>query len=437
MGRTLFSFISMVAVIFMATTTLANDGPNRRALVIGNSSYMHAEFLRNAATDARDVANKLRDIGFDVHEGHNLIRADMLRLAVEFTQDLQSDDIALFYFSGHGVQIGAENYILPIDARGSDEIELKRASISLQAILKEMELRAPQNIIILDACRNNPLQPQANGRSIGGGTRGLARLDAGIGSYIAFATQPGNIANDGAGRNSPFTEALLNHLDDRTADLHEMMRRVRADVIRKTERTQIPWENSSLIDQVFLAGQPPAPQLSQNTVPPAPVTVPTIAQTPPRPAPDPNFTHIVSGLDPNGDGFLALRNGYTSGASRIAKMAEGTRLQFIGQSGQWMNVRTETGLIGWAHVNWIRGYSGMNRAATYGATSGLTCEQLWVARNTLFAKRGYCFQSARGKAAFGHLPCVAGQSTDATPLTNAERDQVSQLLAAERAQGCR
>ena len=213
----------------------------RVALVIGNSEYSHTSYLPNAAQDARDLSTALRKIGFEVYDGYDLTRVEILRLVDSVTVSLGSDDIALFFFSGHGVQLGAQNYILPIDAAGRDTEELKSASVSLQSILREMELRARSSVVILDACRNNPFQLTSTGRSIGGEARGLARVDAGVGSYIAFSTQPGNVAQDGEGRNSPFTGALLRYLtSDGQKDVHELMRKVRADVVNATAGAQVP-----------------------------------------------------------------------------------------------------------------------------------------------------------------------------------------------------
>lgn len=420
--------------VFFAAIASAGLAANRIALVIGNSNYAHVGTLPNAAQDARDIAAALRSIGFDVHDGYDLTRIETLQLTARVTQLLASDDVALFYFAGHGVQIGAENFIIPIDADGADEAELKSASVSLQAILREMELRSERNIIVLDACRNNPFEGRMIGRSVGGGARGLARVDAGVGSYIAFSTQPGNIALDGSGRNSPFTAALLRHLTSGQDDLHELMRKVRADVVAETDGSQIPWENSSLIEQVYLA----APGGRLAAVAPA-IVMPSPESVAPAPAPAvpaaaSPFLHVVAGLDPNGDGFLALRSGTTSSAQRLAKMTEGTRLQVLGQDGVWFHVRTDGGLEGWAHSNWIRFVGAA--ATSVAATDVAQCDSLWRARNEIFHRNGYCFSSARGQTAFSNVGCNPALTPDTVPLTAAERVEVSRLRAMETSLGC-
>lgn len=435
----------ILGILIVAVVVQPAAAANRIALVIGNSSYAQVPYLPNAAKDARDVAGALRALGFEVHDGYDMTRAQTLSLTAEVTRKLASDDVALFYFSGHGIQIGAENFIIPVDAAGDDAEALKQASVSLQSILREMELRAERNIIILDACRNNPFQARMISRAVGGATRGLARVDAGVGSYIAFSTQPGNVALDGAGRNSPFTASLLKHIGGAGDDLHELMRKVRAEVVDATGGQQVPWENSSMIDQVFLSlpgGRAAVPLNRKDggsvvaSAPPVPAPRTETVNTAPR---QPQFTHVVSGLDPNGDGFLALREGYMSGARRIATMGEGTRLAVLGQEGVWFNVRTETGLVGWAHSNWIRfvGAAQTTQPPPVAAPTGKSCDQLWYERNAYFARYGYCFRSARGQAAFPPGNCRPDITVDNAPLTGFERGEVARLAAEEARLGCR
>ncbi|WP_238364970.1 caspase family protein [Mesobacterium pallidum] len=425
-----FALLGLLVGLSLASPIRAQD---RVALVIGNSDYTHAPYLPNAVRDARDVARALRSIGFAVHDGYDLTRTDTLRLIDEVTRGLRSDQVALFYFSGHGIQIGGENFVIPVDARGEEAAELKTASVNLQSLLREMELRADRNIIILDACRNNPFEARMTGRSLGSVSRGLARLDAGVDSYIAFSTQPGNVALDGEGANSPFTAALLRHLPDAGADLHGLMRAVRADVVRETDGAQIHWENSSLIDQIYLGapgGRRPAATGGGQA---------TVAAVAPQPVPQvttPGFTHVVSGLDPHGDGFLALRDGTTSGARRLAKMVEGTRLTTYDQRGPWLYVRTETGLMGWAHSNWIRALPQAAPPQPVRPVQGTSCDALWYERNAYFARHGYCFTSARGKAAFPNAGCNPALAAADVPLSTAERAALDRIRAREAQMGC-
>jgi hypothetical protein len=254
-----------VLTLLFALTFAAPALAGRVALVIGNGDYASAGRLANAGNDAADMADRLTGLGFEVFAGQNLTRAQMLGLLDQFSDALNPEDLALFFYAGHGVQIGAENYIIPVDAVATDELTLTAASVKLQTILRTMELRADRRIVILDACRNNPFVEKLASRGVGEVPKGLARVEAGVGSYIAFSTQPENVALDGTGRNSPFTAALLAHIGDPESDIHAVMRRVRADVVATTGSVQVPWENSSLVEEVFLAagGQAPPDTLTK------------------------------------------------------------------------------------------------------------------------------------------------------------------------------
>lgn len=406
----------------------------RVALVIGNSGYLHANPLPNAAQDARDMAARLTGIGFSVYSGIDLTRAETLSLVAEFSQALQPEDLALFFYAGHGAQVGAENYVIPIDAAPTDEVSLIDASVKLQSILRTMELRSDQRIVILDACRNNPFVEKLASRDVSGGVaRGLAKVEAGVGSFIAFSTQPGNVALDGSGKNSPFTTALLAHIGEPGLDIHAVMRAVRADVVTQTNQSQVPWENSSLVSEVFLAGAAP---------PPEPVSTAQIS----RPAPTRSVDyHYVGGLDPNGDGFLALRSGTTSSATRLAKMTEGTLLTVLGQSGDWLNVRLQDGREGWAHSNWI--FCCVTVAEPVAAPppdpailqvldEGATCDQLWTARNLIWKDYGYCFTTDRAIRAFGNEGCQQGLDRAAITLAPEDAAEVDRLSRLESQLGC-
>ncbi len=402
----------------------------RVALVIGNSDYVNVPTLPNAANDAADMAARLTEMGFAVHSGENLNQAQTLALVEEFGKSLHPQDVALFFYSGHGVQIGTENYIIPVDADATDEPTLITASVKLQAFLRTMELRADRRIVILDACRNNPFTAKLASRGIadGGVSRGLAKVEAGVGSFIVFSTQPGNVALDGTGRNSPFTTALLRHIGVAGEDIHGMMLKVRADVVAATGETQVPWENSSLVDEVYLAGSnaaQPTPQL-----PPEPET-----NTAQRVVAEPKY-YFVDGLDPNGDGFLALRAGISGDAPRLLKMPEGTRLELLGTAGVWYHVRLLDGQEGWAHSRWIACCTTNAEQPAANPADGGSCDDLWTMRNAIWAQYGYCFTSARGKSTFGNAGCSRNQAQVQAAMSPQDRARVDRLRAAEANQGC-
>jgi hypothetical protein len=404
------------------------------ALVIGNATYTHTEPLPNAANDAADMTARLEDLGFTVFGGTDLTRADTLAVVDEFSKALQPEDLALFFYAGHGAQIGTENYIIPVDTQAQDEVGLTEASVRLQTILRTMELRADRRIVILDACRNNPFVEQLASRSEGDTPRGLARVEAGVGSYIAFSTQPGNVALDGTGRNSPFTTALLSHIGEPGEDIHAMMRKVRADVVASTGETQVPWENSSLVNAVVLAGVEEAAAEPVPVAPSDPAPQSTSEPTTPT-APDDAQYHYVGGLDPNGDGFLALRAGTTANSPRLAKMPEGTLLQVLAAEGVWRLDRLVDGREGWAHSRWILCCAPADTRPLTVPTPQ-SCDELWYQRNAIWAAYGYCFTSDRGIAAFGTAGCTRTQSQVQAVMSPADRAEVERLLAVETAQGC-
>jgi hypothetical protein len=234
----------------------------RVALVIGNSDYRHAASLRNPVNDATDMADVLERMGFRVVRGLNLDYAGMRENVRRFTEILPGADVSLFYYAGHGLQLRGRNYLAPVDAKLTSEADLDFTTIDLDLILRNMEREVRTNIVFLDACRDNPLANNLAGRMgsrSGALGRGLARVESGVGTLIAFATQPGNVALDGDGRNSPFTEALLHTIERPGVPLGDVMIAVRNEVLKRTNRQQVPWEHSSLTGQFYVVPPPPPP----------------------------------------------------------------------------------------------------------------------------------------------------------------------------------
>jgi len=252
----------------------------RIALVIGNGAYQNTSVLPSPKNDAADMAAALGRLGFDVVDGSDLDKRAMERTMRQFTQKLARADVALFYFAGHAVQSGGQNYLMPIDARLRSEGDIDFEALPLALVLRQMEREAKSSIVLLDACRDNPL---ARSLARNMGTRssligqGLAEVRAGVGTLVGFSTQPGNIAMDGEGRNSPYTTALLQHMETPGKDVGGVLIQVRNDVLSATAGKQVPWEFTALIDAVYLrpAFAPPA---APTTVLPAP---PVVAELPP------------------------------------------------------------------------------------------------------------------------------------------------------------
>ena len=229
----------------------------RVALVIGNGAYKYTTPLDNPPNDASDISAALRNLGFEVVEGTDLDRRAMESKIRTFGDQVADASIALFYYAGHGMQIAGENYLIPVDARLQRAGDISLDTIDLQVVLDQMQSRQRVNLIFLDACRDNPLARKfaSNGdrsRSLAVG-QGLARVQSAVGTMIAFATEPDNVALDGGGRNSPFAAALLRHIRDPGQDIAVVMREVRKDVLAATEGRQLPWDNTSLTDAVVLA----------------------------------------------------------------------------------------------------------------------------------------------------------------------------------------
>lgn len=222
----------------------------RVALVIGNADYVQAP-LRNPVNDARAIAAKLAKLGFDVMRLENAGRDEMEQAIIEYTERLGENTSGLFYFAGHGVQVNGHNYLIPVDAKVGTEREVRIEALDIDLVLRELEHAGNRlNIVILDACRNNPFERRFRGRS-----RGLAAVDAARGTLIAYATAPGDVALDGDGNNGVYTEELLRALDRPGLGVEEVFKEVRINVAMRTDDMQIPWESSSLTGEfVFRPG---------------------------------------------------------------------------------------------------------------------------------------------------------------------------------------
>ncbi|WP_084030727.1 caspase family protein [Bradyrhizobium paxllaeri] len=235
----------------------------RVALVIGNGGYAHVRPLPNPSNDARSIAKSLRDIGFTVKEGIDLDRTAMQATIRDFLREAARAQIAVVYYAGHGIQVDGRNYLVPIDAQFQAGNRMTEAMMDMDTIMAGLDDQVRTNILILDACRNNPMAPKVvsagEERGIEGGS-GLAApttLGAGstlgAGTLIAFATAPGQVALDGEGANSPFSAALSRHIGTPGLEVQQMLTRVRAEVVAATKGKQVPWSNSSLLGEVYLA----------------------------------------------------------------------------------------------------------------------------------------------------------------------------------------
>jgi len=230
----------------------------RLALVIGNSAYNAVSPLDNPVRDARLMAETLERLGFDVTLAADAKQIGMKRAIAQFGRKLRSageDATGLFYYAGHGVQSFGSNYLLPVDAALADAADLDLVAVEAQSVLRQMaSARNRTNIVILDACRNNPFEAVADLNE-----SGLAEMKAPTGTFLAYATAPGDVALDGKGENSPFTEALAREITVPGAPVEQVFKQVRRAVLEQSGGGQTPWDTSSLVsDFVFAAAEPEA-----------------------------------------------------------------------------------------------------------------------------------------------------------------------------------
>ncbi|MGB5560198.1 MAG: caspase family protein [Paracoccaceae bacterium] len=241
----------LIALLTATAPTFAQD---RIALVIGNGMYASVPQLANPVSDAKLIAQTLEGLDFSVTLLTDASQVDLRRAISKFGSDLRSggpETVGLFYYAGHGVQSFGANYLLPVDASLNNAADLDLVALEASAVLRQMaSARNRTNIVILDACRNNPFEaiPSLD-------DNGLAEMKAPTGTYLAYATSPGGVALDGVQGNSPFTSALAVEMQSEGLSIEQVFKNVRVRVINETGGQQTPWDTSSLTgDVVFKAG---------------------------------------------------------------------------------------------------------------------------------------------------------------------------------------
>ncbi len=241
---------TLVALILLLSNAFAL-AEKRVALVIGNSTYRYVPPLANPANDARLIANTLSTLGFELVGGGaqlDLDKPGFDRAVLTFGRQMQGAEVALFYYAGHGIQVLGSNYLVPVDANLTREADVDFQMLDTRLVLRQMEgSRTKLNLVILDACRNNPF----GGRGLRSTSGGLAQMQAPDGTLISFATQPGNVAVDGTDGHSPFTEALAATVRKPGLGLFEVFNTVGLTVKKNTGGEQQPWLSSSPIAGSF------------------------------------------------------------------------------------------------------------------------------------------------------------------------------------------
>lgn len=241
----------LVITAWTVATAHAQQAEHRVALVIGNAGYQHVDRLANPGNDARLIADTLQKAGFTLVGGGaqlNLDKPSFDRLVQDFGKQIQGADVALFYYAGHGMQVDNTNWLVPIDANPTRQQDLDFQMVNAELVLKQMDGASTRlNILILDACRNNPFANMGTR----GVASGLAQMKAPDGTLISFATQPGNVAVDGTGGDGPYATALAEAIRKPGLDIFHLFNQVGLSVKHETQGSQEPWVSSSPIDGEF------------------------------------------------------------------------------------------------------------------------------------------------------------------------------------------
>jgi uncharacterized caspase-like protein len=238
----------------------------RTALVIGNSAYRKSPLV-NPVNDAQAMAAALKSVGFTVAQIENASKNQMAEAIRKFGETIKLGGVGLFYFAGHGLQVDGENFLIPVDDDIQDKSQVVGKGLEAKLVLREMgNAKNRLNIVILDACRDNPFKQSASrglvqadttsGLARSDGSGGLAAMEALVGTFIAFATAPESVAADGSGRNGVYTENLLRNLTEPGLKIEDVFKRTRFGVRQETGGRQVPWENTSLEGDFYFVAPP-------------------------------------------------------------------------------------------------------------------------------------------------------------------------------------
>src|SRR5690349_1602122 len=275
LGATFLALAALAAAnaAFAQSPASTPPKPARLALVIGNGAYKDAA-LPNPVNDAADMAKALEASGFTVMKRENASLREMHLALREFGDRLGRQATGLVYFAGHGLQVRGRNYLLPVDADIAREDEVAFAALDVAAVMEKLDsAKNPVNIVILDACRNNPF-----GTRLATNAKGLAPIDAPPGTFIAFATAPGSTAADGTGRNGLYTQHLVREIARAGAPIEEVFKAVRAGVRKDSKNAQVPWESTSL-ESAFVFNEQPV-KVAAASVPAPAAAAPAHPQAP-------------------------------------------------------------------------------------------------------------------------------------------------------------
>lgn len=319
-----------------AGTALGATSPEegrRVALVIGNQDYQYVEPLVNPLNDTREITRVLREADFDVTVGHNLSKKELEQVVRRFLRELTDGDTALFYYSGHALQVGDANFILPVDAQLSSQYDLEFESLKVSHLLDYMKAASSLQIVMLDACRDNPFEIGSlfwgEEEYALGKTRGLRRIPNKLGSFISYATRPGQVAYDGEGPMSPFTSSVVGNALDPTLEIKDLMTKVRDEVVRKTGGQQIPYEDSTLVTSFYFVPPKPKPIVTAHHRVSVPVGGGAVALDIPEPVqPEGGTLEAKLTLSPE-KGELKLPDGKVVTEGTVLAAGDLARLEFV------------------------------------------------------------------------------------------------------------
>jgi hypothetical protein len=418
-----------ISIVFTSSSAFAET---RVALVVGNSAYQNVSPLANPGNDARLLAQTLTKLGFRVVGGGAQLDLDKSRFdaAVQaFGKQLMGADVGVFFYSGHGLQVHGTNYLVPVNANPTREADVDFQMVDVGLVLRQMEeANTKLNVVMLDACRNNPF----GGRGLRAAGGGLAQIQAPEGTLLSYATQPGNVALDGDDGDSPYTRALVDALQRPGLDVLQAFNQVGLMVKRATGGSQQPWISSSPIDGSFYFAGPSAGQVAMAT--PADNALPPASTLPRTNSPQSDFifpdsdTRLLTPADVSGHSMedlriarneiFARRGRYFNSPDLIARFSK-----FAWYAPNTWNPRLNP--IEAANVELLDrsegsqgGPSGFlfpdsdRRLLTAPELSNLSKSDLRIAKNEIFARKGRYFEAADLKAHFGHFAWYAPNTWD-------------------------
>jgi hypothetical protein len=391
----------------------------RLALVIGNGAYQNAPQLPNPPHDAQDVAAVLKRHGFATILGLDLDKAGMEDVEIRFSRAARNADIALFYYSGHALQFAGINYLVPVDAKLSDEADLRRME-RVDDLVADLQQAKSLRILVLDSCRDNPLAENLKRSAATRGVaiqRGLAKIDRAEGMVVSYATQPGQTAEDGQGRNSPYTTAFLKHIET-TEEIGTVFRRISAEVYAATRQQQLPELSMSMIGEYYLLGVPKLPD------PTAPIAANPASTVDPCAAAEAHWRSAQA---------LDLPAAYQDHLTRFPSCAFAglakAKIDAINfRGGERTALRSDQPVPSGARLLFP---DSDRRYLLVDELRGLSVGQLRIARNEIFARRGRFFRDQELTRYFGQFAWYKPYAWE-VPLSPVEDANVKLIQSLER-----